>query len=89
MPGGDQDLIIEDDVREKIQNRGIREGDIIEVLEYARDNLVYLRSSDGKTNLAKKRIGNFTVYVEYSPDDGNRIIDTYSHRISLNEDITE
>ncbi len=80
---------IDDAARTTMQDRGIREEDIAEVLDYAAESSLYLRAADGKTNLAKKRIGNFTLYVEYSPDDANRVTDVYSHRISLNEDVTE
>ena len=79
------ELRFADGVAEAMEERGINESDIREVLVYAEEQGYKL--VDGDRCLAKKRLGNFTAYVEYSPADGAvELLDVYSHRIMLNED---
>lgn len=73
--------------KDVMESRGIREEDIKETLSAAEETGVYLYEKDGDRFLAKKRIGNFTVYVEYKKADSFLIQDTYSHRVRMAEDI--
>jgi hypothetical protein len=73
--------------KDAMERRGIREEDIEDVLTTAEETKVYLYEKDGDRFLAKKRIGNFTVYVEYKKADGFLVQDTYSHRVLMAEDI--
>ena len=67
------------------QARGISEDDVRQVLAYAEGEGVKL--VDGELNLAKKRLGKFTAYVEYKIVDGAvELLDVYSHRVQMNED---
>lgn len=79
---------ISEKAKTAMQERGIQEDDIRSVLEYANESGVFLRAKDEDIKLAKKRIGNFTVYVKYTGNVPCEVIDTYSHRVMLAEDAT-
>ena len=83
---GQWKLAFSEQARNAMEGRGIREEDVREVLEYAEESGAYLREKGGEALLAKKRIGNFTVYVECVKGDGFEIRDAYSHRVMLAED---
>jgi hypothetical protein len=86
MDIADSALIINSEIEAKMSERGIQKSDIKEVLAYAEDSeKLYI---DGENrSLGKKRMENFTAYVEYEKtDDGYKILDVYSHRVSLSED---
>lgn len=74
-----------DNVAEIMEERGINEDDIRAVIAAAEESGEKL--VDGARSLAKKRLDNVTVYVEYtSEDDGFDVADVYSHRVALKED---
>ncbi len=76
-----------DGVAEAMEERGINEDDIRAVLEYAETEGAKLCSEDGERNLARKRMGNFSAYVEYKLDgDGAEILNVYSHVVKLSAD---
>lgn len=80
-------LILEQQITEIMEGRGIQETDIQEVVDTAVNGGIYLHSPDGTRLLVKKRIGNFTVYVEYNSEgEACRVLNVYSHRVSLTED---
>ena len=86
MDIADSALIMDSETELKINERGIQKSDIKEVLAYAENHeKLYI---DGENRfLGKKRMENFTAYVEYDKeDDGYKILDVYSHRVSLSED---
>lgn len=86
MDIADTALIINSETELKVNERGIQKSDIKEVLAYAENReKLYI---DGENRfLGKKRMENFTAYVEYDKeDDGYKILDVYSHRVSLSED---
>ena len=86
MDIADSALIISDETEAKIDERGIKKTEIKNGLAWA-ENGVKLYIDGENRFLAKKRMGNFTAYVEYDKvDDGYRIQDVYSHRVSLTED---
>jgi hypothetical protein len=86
MDIADSALIISGETQAKMDERGIKKSDIKEVLAWAENGIkLYIKGEN--RFLAKKRMGNFTAYVEYDKvDDGYRIQDVYSHRVSLSED---
>lgn len=80
-------LILDQQIIEIMEERGIQETDIQEVVDAVANGGICLHSQDGTRILAKKRIGNFTLYVEYNSEGGScRVLNVYSHRISLTED---
>lgn len=79
------EIRLADGVAEAMEERGINEDDVRQVLAYAEGEGVKL--VDGDLNLAKKRIGEFTAYAEYRIVDGAvELLDVYSHRVELKED---
>jgi hypothetical protein len=83
----DVDIVVSSSVETLMAERGIRESDVKEVIATAEKESAKLYSEDETRFLAKKRLENFTVYVEYKPS-GNafEILNVYSHRVSLTED---
>lgn len=83
----DLQVIISDEIANIMAQRGIKENELKDVINYTLKDGTYLHTSDNKQFLAKKRLGNFTLYVEYVIEDGAyKVVNAYSHRISLIED---
>ena len=79
------EIRLADGVAEAMEERGVNEDDVRQVLAYAEGEGVKL--VDGELNLAKKRLGKSTAYVEYKIGDGAvELLDVYSHRVQMNED---
>lgn len=77
-------LKLTDEMQEIMEDRGIREDDIREVLEYAESTGKKLYVEGEERYLAKKKIGNVTFNVEYAPtSDGVEILNLYSHVVVL------
>ena len=75
-----------DEVKGLMEERGIQETDINEVIEYAQTEQKLYEEGSNKC-LGKKRIGEFTVYAEYTQDGDNITVENvYSHRVKLTED---
>lgn len=73
-----------DGIREVMEERGIREEDIREVLDCAGSSGRKLFAEGGERFLAKKRMGNFTCNVEYAVDGGGvEVLDLYSYVVQL------
>lgn len=86
MDIADSAIVMNSDVEAIVNERGILKSDIKEVLEYA-ENGEKLYIDNENHFLGKKRMKNFTAYVEYFvKDDKYEILDVYSHRVSLTED---
>jgi hypothetical protein len=80
-------LKMSDEVTAMLEDRGILESDVREALAYAEGEGIKLYQEGSNRCLGKKRLGNFTVYVEYEcADDSVEIFDVYSHRVMLKED---
>ncbi len=80
------EIIKNDEVAELLDKRGIRDDDIREVISYGENTGYKLYCSE--RYLAKKRLGEFTVYVEYKPaGDGYEIFTAYAHRVQLKSDM--
>ena len=83
-------LIISDEMAELMEERGVREEDVREVLEFAETtgNKLYMEGEEHF--LARKRIDNFTAYVEYAvKEDAIELLDVYSHVIVFVNDVLE
>lgn len=87
MNTDDLKVIISDDILQTMDQRGIKENEVKDVIGYSLNGEIYLHTSDKGQVLAKKKLGNFTVYVEYTVgDDTYKVANVYSHRVSLLED---
>ena len=86
MDIADSALTMSSDMEATINKRGILKSDIKDVIAYAEGGeKLYIEGEDHF--LGKKRMGNFTAYVEYAiAESGYKILDAYSHRVSLLED---
>lgn len=75
------------EVSANMEERGVREEDVREVLEYAESTGRKLYTEGENRFLARKRIGNYSAYVEYILDGGGvEIMDVYSHMVKLAAD---
>ena len=75
---------LSDDIRAIMEERGIREEDIREVLDYAESTGKKLYVEGEERYLAKKKIGNFTCNVEYAVNGGEvEVLNLYSYVILL------
>ena len=71
----------------KMEERGVREEDVREVLEYAESTGKKLYVEGENRFLARKRIGSYSAYVEYILGDGSvETTDVYSHMVKLTAD---
>lgn len=77
---------LNDEIRKTMDDRGIREEDIREVLEYAETTGRKLYIEGEEHFLAKKRLNNFTPNVEYILSNGEvEIVNLYSYIISFSD----
>ena len=78
---------ISNEAKGLMEERGIQEADVKEAVEYA-ETTQKLYEEGGSRCLGKKRLGEFTVYAEYTKDDSGKITveNAYSHRVKLTED---
>ena len=75
---------LSDDIRAIMEERGIREEDIREVLDYAESTGIMVYVECEERYLAKKKIGNFTCNVEYAVNGGEvEVLNLYSYVILL------
>ena len=75
---------LSDDIRAIMEERGIREEDIREVLDYAESTGKKLYVEGEERYLAKQKIGNFTCNVEYAVNGGEvEVLNLYSYVILL------
>lgn len=76
------EFIFSAEVKDVLARRGLKEDDVKAVVEYgesSKDKIVA-----GDRNLAKKEIGDITVYAEYGVNGGKATITTaYSHRMKV------
>lgn len=80
-------LIISDEIAENMEERGIREDDLRAVIEYAETAGKKLYLDDEPHFLSRKRIGNFSAYVEYvMRDEEIELIDAYSHIVTFGDE---
>lgn len=76
------DFIISDAVKETIEKRGLKVDDVKSVVESAGDDRIYNKAE--KRFIAKKVIGDVTVYADYSLDGDKCTINSgYSHKLKI------
>lgn len=71
------------EVKDLMGKRGLKEADVADVVKTAETS--HRKISTGKVNLAKKRIGEVTVYAKY--DNNGNVCSAYSHRMVLGEPV--
>jgi len=77
-----------DEVDALLKERGILDEDLKKVIFKADESGKKLYREGDDRFLAKARLDNFTVYVEYSPrENGYEIHSAYSHRVNLKSDL--
>jgi hypothetical protein len=77
-------IVMDEDVRQIMEDRHILESDLVKVIEYAEKtgDKLYREGSDHL--MAKFKDNTVYFYAEYSPIEGGyRIYNTYSHRFTL------
>lgn len=80
----DINIIIDDDVRSKMEDEHILDGDIKKVIGYAENTKNSFYNPESKHILASRRLLNVTFWVEYEKfEDAFRIINAYSHRMDV------
>lgn len=83
----DFNIVIADDCKATMEERGITEEDVAAVIADAQAEKTHLYSENKDVFLAKKRLENFTVYAQFTNDGQSiQVQNVYSHRVSLNED---
>jgi glutamate synthase (NADPH/NADH) small chain len=77
-------LIMDDDVKNKINNEMILEEEIQEVIHGAESSGEKIIDTAGGRMVAHKQIGIITVWVEYRPEDsGFMVFNAYCHRMQI------
>lgn len=69
--------------KDLLGKRGLKEADVIDVIKSAETSS--RKITDGNKNIAKKRIGEVTVYAFY--DNAGNVESAYSHRMVLGEPV--
>jgi hypothetical protein len=77
-------LQMSNETKQRLEDRHILEGDIKKVIKSAETELQKLYQPDTNKYLARKRLGNFTVNVEYTSEENEyTVLSAYSHRAKL------
>ena len=71
------------EAKDLLGKRGLKEADVADVIKTAETS--HRKVADGKKSLAKKRIGEVTVYGMY--DNSGNVCSAYSHRMVLGEPV--
>ncbi|NLY72170.1 MAG: NAD(P)-binding protein [Tissierellia bacterium] len=84
---GDIELIVDDRIKELMEDRLILAADIKKVIGQGQDKKDFFYNPDSQQYLAFRRIVNVTYWVEYVKEEtGYRIINIYSHRMDVKGD---
>ena len=87
MPWEEIKLQVGDEVKKRLEERHISEDEIKQVIDFAETKGEKLYQPDANRYLAKNRLGEVTIYVEYSTDEKGHIVHTaYSHRSKIGEE---
>ncbi len=80
-------IIISDEVAANMEERGIREEDVREVIAYAEETGKKLYVEGESRFLGRKRIGKFSAYAEYGINgDEIELFDIYSHMVTFEDE---
>ena len=87
MPWEEIKLQVGDEVKKRLEERHISEDEIKQVIDFAETKGEKLYQPDANRYLAKNRLGEVTIYVEYSTDENGYIVHTaYSHRSKVGKE---
>lgn len=76
------EYVFSDAVKEVLEKRGLKEDDIKAVIDYAESSNDKI--TDGSKFIAKKVIGDLTVYADYSMDGDKAVVNAgYAHRMKV------
>ena len=80
-------LQVSDEVKKLLEERHISEDEVKRVIDFAETKGEKLYQQEANRYLAKSRLGEVTIYVEYSTDEKGYIIHTaYSHRSKIGKE---
>lgn len=80
-------LQVGDEVKKLLEERHISEDEVKRVIDFAETDGEKLYQPEANRYLAKNRLGEVTIYVEYSTDEKGYIIHTaYSHRSKIGKE---
>lgn len=80
-------IVIDPALNETMEERGILEADVVQVVEAALGGEPHLKDGGGQF-LAKKKLDKFTVYAQFTlQGDDAEVNNVYSHRVILGEDL--
>lgn len=80
-------ITISEEARAKMDESGILEADVTEVVEHAESGQKLFNEENGRF-LGKKRLEAMTVYAEYAADGDNvEVFDVYKHRVCFQKDL--
>jgi len=80
-------LQVGDEVKKLLEERHISEEEVKKVIDFAETKGEKLYQQDANRYLAKSRLGEVTIYVEYSTDETGYIVHTaYSHRSKIGKE---
>jgi len=80
-------LQVGDEVKKLLEERHISEDEVKRVIDFAETEGEKLYQPEANRYLAKNRLGEVTIYVEYSTDEKGYIIHTaYSHRSKIGKE---
>lgn len=80
-------LQVGDKVKKLLEERHISEEEVKQVVDFAETKGEKLYQPEGNRYLAKSRLGEVTIYVEYSTDEkGHTIHTAYSHRSKIGKE---
>lgn len=82
----DLNIKISEEIAELMEERGVNEADVREVIEYAESTGKKLYVEGEEHFLARKRMGKFSAYVEYTMGAEAEVLNVYSHMVTLAED---
>jgi glutamate synthase (NADPH/NADH) small chain len=87
MSGEEIKLQVGDEVKKLLEERHISEEELKKVIDFAETKGEKLYQQEANRYLAKSRLGEVTIYVEYSTDENGYIVHTaYSHRSKIGEE---
>ena len=80
-------LQVGDEVKKLLEERHISEEEVKKVIDFAETKGEKLYQQEANGYLAKSRLGEVTIYVEYSTDENGYIVHTpYSHRSKIGKE---
>jgi len=80
-------LQVGDEVKKLLEERHISDEEVKKVIDFAETKGEKLYQQEASRYLAKSRLGEVTIYVEYSTDENGYIVHTaYSHRSKVGKE---